>query len=106
MIESLQIERFRCFERMRLESLARVNVIVGDSGSGKTALLEAIYLAASANPQVLFSLRRWRGAGAQTGLSQNREAFEGLWADLYYNFDSDKPVSITLRGSPDNTRSV
>ncbi|MFZ0862026.1 MAG: AAA family ATPase, partial [Candidatus Sulfotelmatobacter sp.] len=39
MIESLTIENFRCFEKTTISDLRRVNVVVGNNGAGKTALL-------------------------------------------------------------------
>lgn len=42
MLTSLQIENFKCFRQLKIEPLAKVNLIVGTSNSGKTALLEAI----------------------------------------------------------------
>lgn len=44
MIERVVIENFRCFEHFELEGLARVNLFGGMNNSGKTALLEGIYL--------------------------------------------------------------
>lgn len=42
MITSIEIESFRCFKKLRVDGLARVNLIVGANNSGKTVLLEAI----------------------------------------------------------------
>ena len=44
-ISSLKIENLRVLERLDLAPGPGVNFIVGDNGSGKTSLLEAIYLA-------------------------------------------------------------
>lgn len=41
---SLQIENFRCFERVRLELDPAVTLIHGPNGSGKSSLLEAAFL--------------------------------------------------------------
>ena len=38
MIESLEVENFRCFNKLSLDGLGKVNVVVGDNGAGKTAL--------------------------------------------------------------------
>ena len=46
MISTLTIEGFRCFERLEMGGLGRVNLIVGKNNSGKTSLLEALYLLA------------------------------------------------------------
>ena len=42
MLDSLRIKNFRCFEDLTIESLGRVNLIVGKNNSGKSTLLEAI----------------------------------------------------------------
>ena len=41
-ITSVEIENFRCFQKLRVDGLAQVNLIVGANNAGKTALLEAI----------------------------------------------------------------
>jgi recombinational DNA repair ATPase RecF len=44
MMRSLSIENFRSYRELHLSPLRRVNILVGDNGSGKTALLEALFL--------------------------------------------------------------
>ena len=44
MLHNLKIKNYRCFEDFNIEGLTRVNLVVGDNNSGKTSLLEAIYL--------------------------------------------------------------
>lgn len=46
MLTALDIENFRCIRSARLELDPRVTGIVGENGSGKTSLLEAIYFLA------------------------------------------------------------
>jgi len=43
-LNRLSISGFRCFDRVELEPVAGVNVIVGPNASGKTSLLEAMFL--------------------------------------------------------------
>lgn len=45
MVTSLFVRDFRGIHEAQVEGLARINVLVGPNNSGKTALLEAIYLA-------------------------------------------------------------
>ncbi len=45
MIKTMEIGNFRCFERVQLSGLTRVNVVTGANASGKSALLEALYIA-------------------------------------------------------------
>jgi hypothetical protein len=61
-IASLQIENFRCFEKLRVDGLTRVSLIVGANNSGKTALLEAFEaVASSESPFVLYRASLERG---------------------------------------------
>ncbi|VEP11306.1 conserved hypothetical protein [Hyella patelloides LEGE 07179] len=44
MLSNLTIKNYRCFEDFHIDSLEQVNLFVGNNNSGKTSLLEAIYL--------------------------------------------------------------
>ena len=44
MLDSLQINGFRTFDRLTVPTLGRVNLIVGKNNVGKTTLLEAVHL--------------------------------------------------------------
>lgn len=97
MIKSLQISNFRCFKEVALKDCRTLNVIVGENGSGKTALLESIFLAAGPNPEIVMRLRQWRGIEALIGGYDPLD--EALWGDLFHNFDMQLPVSVALTGS-------
>ncbi|MBF0560686.1 MAG: ATP-binding protein [Alphaproteobacteria bacterium] len=47
MIDSLEINGYRCFDRFTMSGLGRVNLLVGTNNSGKTSVLEALYLLTS-----------------------------------------------------------
>ena len=42
MIEELDLENYRCFSHLSMVFNPRLNIIYGDSGTGKTSLLRAI----------------------------------------------------------------
>jgi predicted ATP-dependent endonuclease of OLD family len=44
MFNQLKIQNYRCFQDFSIKDLARLNLIVGPNNSGKTSLLEAVYL--------------------------------------------------------------
>lgn len=44
MLQSVTIKNFRGFRNLKLEPLARVNLITGENNVGKTGVLEALYL--------------------------------------------------------------
>jgi predicted ATPase len=98
MLNSLEINNFRCFKHLKQGSLKRFNFIVGEGGSGKTALLEAVFLAAGGNPEIYLRLRNWRGFG-EIRLAGTRESFESLFSDLFFEFDQKSGVIIRLSDS-------
>ncbi len=106
MVEDLEIQNFRCFEHVSLSGLKQINVIVGKNASGKTALLEAIFLAASDSPAMAFRFRIERGLGEEVLIARTRIAYEGLWKDLFFAFDQNKTIRVGLRGTRGSTRSV
>ena len=50
MYTSFRVQNFRCFEDLRIDDLARVNLIAGKNNTGKTSVLEAIMLRTQALP--------------------------------------------------------
>lgn len=105
MINSLAMENFRCFKKVSLADLKTVNVIVGRNASGKTALLEALYLTLG-SPALAFKLKGLRGIGGQVQYTDSPESRAGVWRDLFYKFDQNLVVRIDTQGSHDISRSV
>jgi len=109
MVDSINVKNFKSFEDISVEGLRRINVLVGDNGSGKTALLEAIFLASGVSPEVINRIRFWR-----SGENFNSIGFIGtpdelshaLWAELFFKFNVRKPALISMRGRVSHSRSV
>jgi AAA15 family ATPase/GTPase len=104
MIDRLVANNFRCFESLNLSHLTRINVIVGDNASGKTALLETIFFGAAGNPEVATRLRVLRGLDLIQTVSRDRSGYEALWRELFFGFDQSKTVSAQIIGSVGNNR--
>jgi recombinational DNA repair ATPase RecF len=85
MIRSAEIRNFRGFRDLKLSGFRRINIVVGDNSSGKTALLEALFLASGASPQVAAKLRAWRGYNPELAGSPD-VLMEALWRDLFFDF--------------------
>ena len=47
MLEELSIRNYRIFRELKIDQLRRINLIAGSNNSGKTSLLEAIFLLSS-----------------------------------------------------------
>lgn len=106
MITSFEITNFRCFQHVKQDGLKRFNFVVGGSGSGKTALLEALFLAGGSNPEIYFRLRRWRGFSEGIAMPGTRDLYESLFRDLFYNFDQQSPARIRFLDSNAGARGL
>ncbi len=60
MISSIRIEGYRGFEQFEMNGLGRLNLLVGTNNSGKTSVLEAIYLLSSVGDPAALSQLLWR----------------------------------------------
>ncbi len=81
-------------------------MIVGENGSGKTALLEGIFLAAGPSPEIALRTRSWRGYEQERFQGTDEQVEEALWADLFHKFDMKASAEIALQGDTDHNRSV
>jgi len=97
MIRSICIRNFRCYEQLDLNVTARLNVIVGDNGMGKTTLLEAIFLTLATSTEVALRFRQVRGLEGLFQGSQHRIE-DALWGDLFHNRNTNSPISVVLDG--------
>ena len=62
MLTSFILKNFRCFRELEMTPLDRVNLIAGKNNTGKTALLEAIFLHLGPNnPRLSLTLHALRG---------------------------------------------
>nr|WP_242056784.1 ATP-binding protein [Planktothrix sp. FACHB-1355] len=72
MLRDLTIQNYRCFKDFHIDGLARVNLIVGSNNSGKTSLLEAVYLLVNqVNLEPLINFLYNRGEIADYSISQS-----------------------------------
>lgn len=105
MIDSIEIKNFRCFDKISLSRLKRINIVVGKSASGKTAFLESLFLTAGSTPELAIRVRGWRGLQVSV-VGDQKSVYEALWKDLFFAFDQSKEISVTLKGGRLNTRSL
>lgn len=85
--ESVSIRRFRGLEHVELEDLGAVNLLVGASGSGKTSVLEAIFLLSGlANAQLILRVQNQR--------HQIVREFNDLSA-IFHDLEIDRPIALS-----------
>ena len=106
MIRSIEIKNFRGFKSLAIPNCQPINIIVGDSGTGKTALLEAIFLALSGNISVAPRFRAQRGLEGGVFQGDARQIEHALFEDLFNQLDDSNPIEIRLNGDGADNRSV
>jgi predicted ATPase len=106
MVDSFSIRNFRSFDDVKVADCRRLNILVGDNGSGKTALLEALFLAGGVSPEVVLRTRLWRGADNQNLSGTEEDVHAALWTDLFFKFNTNHAAVISLKGKAEHTRSV
>jgi Fe-S cluster assembly ATPase SufC len=106
MVQGLRIKNFRCFEQLDLNDLRRFNLVVGQNGSGKTALLECLYLLSGVSPELYFGTRYWRGLGERVQLSTDRGQYESVFRALFFELDTRRVVEAELLDPNHGRRSL
>lgn len=89
MLDSLYIKNFRLFKELKIERLEQVNLFVGKNNSGKTCLLEALYIyAKNASPDSLYQLISERGENWKGKMLQDENSIAEMSNPLRYIFYS------------------
>ena len=85
LMDSFEVENFRSLKHLKLEKLARVNLLVGKNNSGKTSVLEGIFLFTGA------TIASWVDR-----IDDERHLLpddQGL-AYLFYQFDASQKITF------------
>ena len=98
MINSFEIDRYRCFSHVSAKNLSRVNIIVGQSGTGKTALMEALFLCAGGSPQHYFHILSWRGVVGQQ-VTLESETYNQFFREMFHKFSVHEGASLKIEDS-------
>jgi len=100
MIQKIEIHNFRCFEETKISGFKRVNLIGGKNNSGKTALLEALYLNCSPSVNSIMSFMRFR----KENMSFIKALPQKAWDNFFYNHNKqEKAIIVTINDRDDFT---
>jgi hypothetical protein len=86
LMDSFEVENFRSLKHLKLEKLARVNLLVGKNNSGKTSVLEAFYALTRIEVPDWFEL-----------LENNRgiDYADHDFVTIFYGFNSKNNVQVS-----------
>lgn len=105
MYTSFHIRNFRCFDDLKLDDLARVNLIAGKNNVGKTALLEALYIFLKAqNNDFDHEVNPLRGATKTRFDSGDQPSFP--WNLLFKSSDTSHDIEISAKAINDDSRNL
>jgi len=98
MFKQIEIKNFRGIKELKVENLKKFNVFVGDNGSGKTSILDAVYISINPNnPDLPRRTNEFRKID---------EISERSWKALFNNFDSDNNISINSLLTENKKRNI
>ncbi len=94
MYTSLSIKNFRAFQSLEIEGLKRVNLFTGRNNSGKTSVLEAVYLLEGETPAPR-ARQLFRNRGLADAGIVHQSALDMPWATLFRNLAVDTDIEIS-----------
>lgn len=92
MFTSVRIQNFRQFRDLKLEGLGQINLITGANDTGKTSLLEALFLLTHpTEPERTLTVARLRGLGEFGAESAD------VWGWLFRDRDVSQTISLSAQ---------
>lgn len=103
MIKDIRIQNYKSIQRLKM-NIGRLNVLIGENGSGKTNVLESIALASAASINKLDNEFLSSRGIRVTEPKFMRSAFdnENIDKDIHISFTGDEDVSFSCRLQNDN----
>lgn len=104
MIRSLDIENFRCFARVRAGNIRRFTIVTGENGSGKTALLEALFVSGGGSQEICLRAGAWRGN--ELIIANTPSSASSVFEDLFHKFNVGAGLKISFEDTRKTRREV
>jgi predicted ATPase len=108
MINSIDITGYRSLSRLSLDNLGQINLIVGTNNSGKTSILEAIYLlTSSGDPSAIWKIITQRGEQLPPDVTPGKQIQQELdISHLFYNHKLSSGSYLSITSNGDAQRSI
>jgi len=86
MYENLRISNFRGIDELNIDELSRINLFVGANNSGKTSVLEALFLLSGAgNPRLPTSINSFRSL---------KFVSDNVWRSFFNRMNVSSPIVV------------
>jgi predicted ATPase len=105
LIKGAKIENYKCFKSAEVADCKLINLVVGKNGVGKTAFLEALFLASGTSPELVLRTKSWRGLDVTIDPS-TPQGISSLWEDIFYQLDYNHQIQISYEGSGLHSRKL
>jgi AAA15 family ATPase/GTPase len=97
-LKQLTIKNFRGFDSLEIDGFSKINLFVGKNNSGKTSVLEAVFLVLGmSNPMLPNTINQIRGLN--TGNAKQLRS-------VFYNLKDENKPSFTAKMSDDSERTL
>jgi len=93
MLTSLTIKNFRGIKEGKIEDISNVNILLGPNNSGKSTILESIYLASTALSGKDILGRNRKEYIIKRRVSRSYDFVDALW----YKYKTDVPVTLLFK---------
>lgn len=95
MLKSLRIQNFRNLVDLKIDQLGRVNLFTGRNNSGKTSLLEAVYLMLGfGHPIAAPQINAFRGLDDELDMSPI-VVQDTAWKPMFYGLDTSEEIILS-----------
>ena len=86
MLKSIKIKNMRLFESLEIDEFKRFNLLVGNANTGKTTLLENVFLLLGPlNPKLIININRFRGLDTVD---------DNYWANYFHRLGIEEEILI------------
>ena len=99
MINNIQIKNFRLFDKLEIKDLKRINLFVGRNNSGKSTILESIFLNIGAtNAKLPIIINAFRNLDRLDDIT---------FRSFFHDFNIEEPIEIKItRQNPKEFRNL
>src|SRR3989338_4681359 len=95
MFDKITIKNFRGIRDLEVSNLDKINIFVGDNASGKSTILDSLFIAINPNnAELVFRTNVFRGMGKLKLGSPD----EDFWRSFFFQFDTSYNIEINFTG--------